>query len=515
MKRPLFLLAFLCFACMHKAHAQYFEFGKVLGDTSVEQGGNLIGQLPDNDYLLQSGYYLKSTNEIGVIFYRTTSKGDIVFSSVVRNTYKRQITGKYWNKTWTYNLMLTPNKYLYYSVALDSAKIKLLRVSIDSTGKNSVSSYKEYYIPAMDSGLITNPDLYVKYIPNECFYIYGQSPYAPDSSYVIWKIDTSGKLIWRQDYFDTCNGYNFNLVVLKNKLLLTSRVDNSRINGVLRMLWMDSIGNVTQEKTFSGGGSFEQSRLLMLPDTGFVMSFDGGVPSGSFSYFPWPLLVKFNKNLDTVWHQYMSVPRKPGHISNSSDATEILKVTSTVDGNIAVWWHKNFADYDNNGDMLTCYLLNGTMKSQIGTDSLLWDYESKNSISIGGYYDMMATSDTGFAFTTKGIIDTIPNGKDNTYLIKLSDHFIITSIDQVEKQIDGIKLYPNPSSSFLILNSTDEFQNAEIKIYNLQGQQIQDYSHIKGKDFLISRNNAPQGLYILQIINNNESQTLKFAWQAN
>ena len=38
MKRPLLLLL-LCFSLLHTAHAQFFEFGKLVGDTSYQNWG--------------------------------------------------------------------------------------------------------------------------------------------------------------------------------------------------------------------------------------------------------------------------------------------------------------------------------------------------------------------------------------------------------------------------------------------------------------------------------------------
>ena len=509
MKRPLrILIVVFCFFFMHKAHAQYFEFGKVLGDTSISQSGRLIAQLQNNSYLIASdgGVFRQSYYWH---LYKTNNKGDSVFSVTSANLLNFRFITAPQSMT-----ILSSNTYSINSAIIDSGAIKLVRLKCDSIGKNTRTLYNKYPLSQLDSVATTHPELHVKYIPNECFYIYGQSPDAVTNSYVIWKIDTGGKMLWRQDYYDTLTGFEFNLVVLKNKILMTSGAYTTRWTGV-RLLWMDTLGNVTKENTVGPpffianyNAYFDQHGLAVLPDTSIVMGCDG-----PWAWFNWPLLLKFKPNLDTAWHRYVQIPRDPKNIDKQHDLVQINKIVVTADSNIAVWWYKSFNDFNSRyTQMLDQYKMDGRNVSRMEVDSVEPYYPMTEGVEPG-LNDMIATADNGFAF--EGSITTnAPINKSGTYLMKLSNS-VVTTLEEPLQNMEGISLYPNPAASSITLHSTNEFQNAEIKIYNLQGQQIQGYSHISGKEFLILRNNAPQGLYILQITTNNKSQTLKFAWQAN
>ena len=225
MKRPLrILIVVFCFFFMHKAHAQYFEFGKVLHDTaSHSEQGRLIYQLPNNDYLIASdGQYFDKKNVYDwITLYKVKQNGDSVFATsaykIINTKNPTGFIGQAQGIT-----VLNNGKYMLYSSAISSGDLILGRFICDSNGNNPDTFFNKYPLSQLDSVATTHPELHVKYIPNECFYIYGQSPDAVTNSYVIWKIDTSGKMLWRQDYYDTLTGFEFNLVVLKNKILMTS-----------------------------------------------------------------------------------------------------------------------------------------------------------------------------------------------------------------------------------------------------------------------------------------------------
>ena len=184
----------------------------------------------------------------------------------------------------------------------------------------------------------------------------------------------------------------------------------------------------------------------------------------------------------------------------------------TADSNIAVWWYKSFNDFNSYYvEMLDQYKMDGSSISHVAVDSL-------EPYTIGGgkagLNDMIATSDKGFAFAGSTEVNLQKN-IGGTYLLKLSNA-IVTAVEEPVQNIGGISLYPNPASnSFMIRNTGGDFQNTTIRIYNMQGQEITSYSHINGKEFSILRNNCKEGLYVLQIIDANKTQTLKFVWQAN
>ena len=478
------------FTSFYSAHCQSFEFAKIIGDTTTPQGSVTLKQLNNGDYIIGSEYYVKPTR--GWFLTKTDFKGNSFFSIKAPN-----MNVYYVNPEVT---IVNNNSFLMHSSILDSGFLKLWKLTCDSNGKNSIRTYNKYHIPAFDSISITQPEIHVKYVPNECFYIYGQSPYAPDSSYVIWKLDTSGKLIWRQDYFDTCNGNSFNLTEFKNKLLLTSGIYNNVMSGA-RLLWLDTMGNVTKENTVSTPlfppNNETNNSLIVLSDTSIVMGFDGT----EWDISPWPLIIKFNANLDTAWHGYIKIPRAKNNIS-STDGTSIKKMVTTVDDNIGIYWYRNFNDAPyysfGVGDDLRTYKSDGTLLSKVFIDSVY-------RFGISSYTDMIATSDKGFALTGQGSFSVTKSG---SYLLKLNG-FIVTGIDEPIEIGGGITMYPNPGRDMVTINSATQLESANICLYNIQGELIQSHPNFNGYSLTIERNNLPSGLYLLKIQNNKGEQFLK------
>jgi hypothetical protein len=63
----------------------------------------------------------------------------------------------------------------------------------------------------------------------------------------------------------------------------------------------------------------------------------------------------------------------------------------------------------------------------------------------------------------------------------------------------NIKLFPNPVSQNLQIESDQAFQNAEIYVLNLMGQHITTYKNISSKTFTIDMSTLAPGNYFLQI----------------
>ena len=285
MKQKLFFAA-VCFTFFIalSAHAQYLEFNKIFANTISPQTGRVVKQLPDGGYLVASeGQVISPTPQHWLTLYRIDKNGDTIFSKTILN---KRITAD--------NIEILKNgKYMVYSNILYGDSIYLGRFLCDSNGKGSYNLFNTYYLSALDSDEVNHSNIGVKYLPNEGFYIYGYSPYAGDSSYILWKLDTMGKIKWRQDYYDTCNGEHFNLTKLKNKqVLLTSTIYNRRMSG-FRILLMDTSGNVVVDKKlrdpflhpFAGYG-YSKIQTVEMQDSSIVLAASG------FFYddAPWTLL---------------------------------------------------------------------------------------------------------------------------------------------------------------------------------------------------------------------------------
>ncbi len=78
------------------------------------------------------------------------------------------------------------------------------------------------------------------------------------------------------------------------------------------------------------------------------------------------------------------------------------------------------------------------------------------------------------------------------------------------KNNTGLKLFPNPVKEKLTITSENDFDNAEVVIYNILGIEVMKESKLMGSEIIFNTSNFAQGAYFLKIINRNETETIKF-----
>ena len=485
------------------SQAQYFEFGKLLSDTATAPvGGNLIMQLPNHQYLIAgSGYKRSTTHKFQEYWYttlfKTTEKGDSLFSITSYKTDDGRYFSGYLPNPQNISFV-NGNKYLIYDARISPGYVLVDQLSCDTNGNNMDTALLKFKVSALDSVAITHPEIHVKYLPGECFYIYGQSPYAPDSSFVIWKLDTSGKLIWRQDYYDTCNSTSFQLNITKNKLLLSSLGYNKRSVG-LHLNWLDLNGNLLLDKIITTplylkDMDFIVESVTILPDSGVLIATDRTLHLSH----PWPLLVRYDKNFDTLWSIHvkdLNVPSDPDNLP------QIKKIVITGDSNIAVFWYDNTNTYLSSNSWLNIYNMNGKLQSRTGIDSI---DGAKHLNGLGRQNDMVATADNGFAFAGDYNINYTLNIHE-PYLLKLSKT-LITAVADENINKAGIYIYPNPAHEIMNIKTGSNLPS-KLVLYNLQGSIIYQCS---GTGFLqINKQDISNGMYLLKIINTDGGNTTR------
>ena len=63
--------------------------------------------------------------------------------------------------------------------------------------------------------------------------------------------------------------------------------------------------------------------------------------------------------------------------------------------------------------------------------------------------------------------------------------------------------YPNPFSSFITVKAQAVFHDATLNIFNLVGQPVKKFTHITGHTFTFHRDNLPEGVYFMELIQEN------------
>lgn len=77
---------------------------------------------------------------------------------------------------------------------------------------------------------------------------------------------------------------------------------------------------------------------------------------------------------------------------------------------------------------------------------------------------------------------------------------LATNIGSVLKENSRAIIYPNPFHSSATIKVASEFYNAELKVYNLNGE-IVNHQLIRQQNTLLSRNNMPSGVYYYVLSN--------------
>jgi len=83
----------------------------------------------------------------------------------------------------------------------------------------------------------------------------------------------------------------------------------------------------------------------------------------------------------------------------------------------------------------------------------------------------------------------------------------ITSVGVSDQQLDSIgqiSIYPNPFSSWTILQSDNLLRNATLNVYNVYGQQVKQIKQLFGNIVTLYRDDLQSGLYFIQIIQDNK-----------
>ena len=100
--------------------------------------------------------------------------------------------------------------------------------------------------------------------------------------------------------------------------------------------------------------------------------------------------------------------------------------------------------------------------------------------------------------STLTVTNTVLSGSPNGSIFSL---FICDPFLGVEENVvnSGYKIYPNPFTDYVILETSRELSNAKILVYNSLGQLVQELNNINGNNVTINRNNLTNGLYFLKL----------------
>jgi hypothetical protein len=83
-----------------------------------------------------------------------------------------------------------------------------------------------------------------------------------------------------------------------------------------------------------------------------------------------------------------------------------------------------------------------------------------------------------------------------------------TGIDYLNRN-QQLDIFPNPFATSAKIQLTSPINNAVIRVSTLLGQEVCRIENVFGEEILLSRNNLLDGLYVLQIIEDNQTIAVK------
>ena len=514
MKKHLILTISSLLYCLC-SYGQYFEYSKIIGDTTYQQWAGAAKQLDDSSFIVIGGYtyYPKANYTAGNIIFKLNKKGDTLFTSKIQlpiPAFEKYLVHNTSDEIGKWQILSSKNGYLAYKVKIDTlGNIQTFKFGCDKNGKNPYYRYQNHYSPNLDSIAVLN-DARIKYIPDQGYYIYGS---ISGGRYQIWKLDTNGVIKRRVDYYAYYGSADPHLNLIGNKMLFTTSINKSQVSyGGIRLMWFDTTLTPLADKELwdsalvpfkSYLGTIEP---IILKDTSVVL----GVGSGVFSTVPWPFVLKFKPNLDTLWHAFLTIPRDSKHIDGFNDYCKLYKLVAKQDSGFAVWWGTNFTDgsasnYMANQNLLTTF--KKTSKKDTTTIRL-------DSVDVGLPYikginghsrpnDLISTLDNGYL--TTGSIEhgyQHANGNDNLRVASITKftNYFRTSIDPLTNY-NNITIYPNPTIDKINITNLNN-KSCQIKITDLQGRIVLIQENQTNNQINVSNLNS--GIYLLQLYNNHQ-----------
>lgn len=159
----------------------------------------------------------------------------------------------------------------------------------------------------------------------------------------------------------------------------------------------------------------------------------------------------------------------------------------------------------------------------ISTDSVLVGNNYRKRWFINSYYNIYVIEGIG---STYGLLQLSPgvaliDGYDVTlncfsensitlYPTAVSNCELITSFNDLSLNVSQISISPNPFQTSATIQVGPEFENGTLKIYNSLGAVVKEVK-LNQRNYLLNKNNLPNGIYFLELINNkNNHNTVKF-----
>ena len=111
---------------------------------------------------------------------------------------------------------------------------------------------------------------------------------------------------------------------------------------------------------------------------------------------------------------------------------------------------------------------------------------------------------SSIAIQSNGKIVVAGSNQNDFTLVRYNNNIAI-EINEIANQNTEIKIFPNPFSTLTTLQSENTFKDATLTVCNLYGQEVKSLKNLSGQTIILNRDNLPQGLYFIQLTENNKT----------
>lgn len=381
------------------------------------------------------------------------------------------------------------------------------------------------------------------------------------ADYWIVKLDSTGDIEWQQTYGGSANEILWDVKQTPDGGYIGLGVAESTDGDISSpkggqdywVVKLDSDGALEWEKSYGGLGFDEGQKIALTSDGNYILagvsnSDDGDITDNKGFSDYW--IVKINTTGTIIWQKNFggslldiandiketadggfiiagySGSQDGDVVGNTTSSTDYWVVKTDSSGNLE--WQKSIAGGDNDlgygitqtadggyvviGDSLSS---TGDATEQIGVEDI-WvikllpngDIQWQKTLGwlFSDYaYEIQSTSDGGFIVCGSyfhGAGDPKFNQGSNFWMVKYPEESLSTS----EFENSNIKIYPNPTTSLLTIDTLHSIDT--IQITNMLGQTVLYQNNVLNKTLDVS--SLQTGMYFLNLTLNNQQQVIRF-----
>ena len=348
----------------------------------------------------------------------------------------------------------------------------------------------------------------------------------PNHHTQLYKFDSTGALIWRQDYPTQGNAFEDtprNLRIDSSTYLISGDCyypDPGHPGGFERPYYIctDTAGNVNWRLVYGAGNGFHGMSFYSPIKSNSGYYYDIALHS---NYCDTPALIKFTESGEESYYQDLFPEACPGGLGPMNwldDTTFVACVGGTVNGAFQLKWIRadtlGISQYDR---YYTENWMSGTKNSIISTDNKISNVSSISSTFY--FYKLNFNLEFDSIYTTPRTYDSLcpyPIVSDTVD----PDCGLIVSINDPEKfpELYQLKVYPNPAThnvtvevpeflqkqtgpaGFQAITTYHQWGSALLEAYDVYGRKVMEQLVLQAdRTLVVDVNRWKRGMYVFRL----------------